>query len=40
MMYGYGSMTGFGILGGLLWLVVLVDLILLGIWLWRQISKQ
>ena len=41
MMNGYGSMKGgVGILGGLLWLVVLVDLVLLGVWLWRQITKQ
>lgn len=37
--YGYGSMMGGGVLPGILWLVVLVDLILLGLWLWRQISK-
>ena len=47
MMNGYGSMMGLsaqaggiGVLGGLLWLVVLVDLILLGVWLWRGITKQ
>lgn len=40
MMYGYGSMMGFGLLGGLAWLVVLADLILVGVWLWQQISKK
>jgi hypothetical protein len=30
---------GFGLIGSLLWLVVLVDLILLGVWLWKQINK-
>lgn len=45
-MMGYGNMMnfggywGFGILGGLFWLVVLIDLILLGIWLWKQINKK
>ena len=40
MMYEYGSMMGFSVLGGLVWLVVFADLILLGIWLWQQISKK
>jgi hypothetical protein len=39
MGYGYGSMMGGGLFSGVLWLVVLVDLVLVGIWLWRQISK-
>ena len=44
-MYGYGPMFG-GVGGGtgvlclLTWLVVLVDLVLVGIWLWKQISKK
>ena len=37
---GYGMMGGFGLLAGLTGLVVLVDLILLGIWLWQHISKK
>lgn len=39
---GYGNMMGygFGVLGIILWLVILVDLILLGIWLWKQINKR
>lgn len=41
MMYGYTSvMGGFGSLFSLLWLVVFADLILLGIWLWKQITKS
>ena len=39
MGYGYGSMMGGGLFSGVLWLVALVDLVLVGIWLWRQISK-
>ncbi len=41
MNYGYGSMMGgFGSLGFITWLVVTIDLILLGVWLWQQISKK
>jgi len=40
MGYGYGSMMGgIGIFGSLVGLIVLVDLVLVGIWLWKQISK-
>lgn len=28
-----------GVLGIFTWFVILVDLVLLGIWLWKQISK-
>ena len=40
MGYGYGGMMGgaFG-LGFITWLVVIFDLVLLGIWLWKQIKK-
>jgi len=40
--YGnYGNMMGgFGVIGSLLWIVILIDLILLGIWLWKQINKK
>lgn len=39
-MMNYGSgMAWFGILGLIFWLVVLIDLILLGIWLWKLIQK-
>lgn len=38
---GYqGMMGGAGIFGSLFGIVVLVDLILLGIWLWKQIQKK
>ncbi len=40
MDYGYGGMAGgFGTLGFITWLVVLVDLVLLGMWLWKQVKK-
>ena len=40
MDYGYGGMTGgAGTLGFLTWLVVIVDLVLLGVWLWKHIKK-
>ncbi len=39
-MYGsWGLMSGFGFFGLLIGLVVLVDLILIGLWLWKQINK-
>ncbi len=41
MGYGYEGMMGsMGALGLFIWLVVLVDLVLVGIWLWQQISKK
>ena len=44
MGWGYGSMMGWGseagFLGLLFFLVVLIDLILLGLWLWKQINKR
>ncbi len=43
-MIGYdnfgGMMGGFGFLAPIFWIVILVDLILLGIWLWKQIQKK
>ncbi|MFH1186559.1 MAG: hypothetical protein V1697_00095 [Candidatus Levyibacteriota bacterium] len=45
--WSYGSMMGYS--GGFFWLgifwtilplVLLLDLILLGIWLWKQIGKK
>ena len=38
--YGWGMMSGVGFLGGITWLVLLIDLILVGIWLWQQISRK
>ena len=41
MGYGYGSMmVGWGLFGAITWLVVVVDLILVGVWLWQNISKK
>lgn len=39
---GYGGMMNwsFGVLGTILWLVIIIDLILLGVWLWKQINKK
>lgn len=39
-MMGYGYGGGFALLGLLTWLAVLVDLTLLGVWLWKQVSKK
>ncbi len=40
--WGYQGMmsSGFGVLMVILWLVILIDLILLGIWLWKQINRR
>lgn len=38
MMNAYGQL--FGLVNSLVALVVLVDLILVGIWLWQKISKK
>lgn len=35
----WGGMAGVGAFGTITWLVVVVDLVLLGVWLWKQISK-
>ena len=40
MSWMMGSMWGVGFLGFLTWLIILIDLILLGIWLWKQINKK
>lgn len=38
---GYGMMnSGFGLIATIFWLVILIDLILLGIWLWKQVNKK
>jgi len=37
---GYGMMGGVGFWGTIFWVVILVDLILVGVWLWKQISKK
>lgn len=38
MGYGYG-LAGSG-LGVITWFVVMMDLILVGMWLWQQITKK
>jgi uncharacterized membrane protein len=44
MGYGWQGMMGgsgfFGTFGFLLWIVILIDLILLGVWLWKQVQKK
>ena len=37
---GWGMMGGWGLLGAITWLVVVIDLILVGVWLWQNISKK
>lgn len=37
MMGGYGT---FGTLALIFWIVLFVDAVLLGIWLWKQIQKK
>lgn len=43
-MFGdYGGMMGawgFGFWWSLLWIVLLIDLILLGVWLWKKIQEK
>jgi len=39
--YGYGGpVGGFGLLSSLICLVIFIDLVLVGIWLWKQINKN
>lgn len=38
--WGHDMIGGYGLGGAILWLVVLIDLILLGAWLWKQIQKK
>lgn len=41
-MMNYGNMmsSGFGIFALLTWLLVIVNLVLLAVWLWKQIQKN
>ena len=43
MRYGFGyegmMSGGAGIFMSLVWLVFIIDLVLLGIWLWKQVNK-
>ena len=40
MGYSWNMMGGFGLVGSIFYIVILVDAILLGMWLWKQIQKQ
>ncbi len=41
MNYGYGGMMGeVGVFGLITWIVILIDLVLLGIFLWKKISNK
>lgn len=40
MNFGYGMMSGFGLFGSLTGLVILIDLVLVGVWLWQQVTKK
>lgn len=35
-----GGFGWFGFFGTLFWIILLIDLILLGMWLWKQIQKK
>ena len=37
---GVNPMTDFGLLLFLFWIIIFVDLILLGVWLWKKITKD
>ena len=37
--YNWGMMSGAGLFGAITWLVIMTDLVLVGIWLWKQIKK-
>jgi len=46
-MMGYGNWggstmmaSGFGLFGIVVWLAIIIDLVLLGLWLWKQINKK
>lgn len=42
--YGYGDgvgmMGGMGVLGVITWFVILIDLVLVGVWLWQHVSRK
>ena len=38
--WNYQMMNGYGVFMFLIWLVILADLILLGVWLWKLINKS
>lgn len=43
MMYGYGyngMMSGANFFSSLIPIVIFIDLVLVGVWLWKQIGKN
>jgi hypothetical protein len=38
--YGGGMMGYAGTFSFLTWLVIFIDLVLVGVWLWKQIAKN
>lgn len=38
--WGHDMMGGYGLVGAILWVVILVDLVLLGIWLFKKIQAK
>lgn len=38
--WGHDMMGGYGFFGAILWVIILIDLVLLGIWFWKQITKK
>ncbi len=38
--WGHNMMGGYGFFGSILWLILLIDLILVGVWLWKKIQKK
>lgn len=39
-MMGWGGMQAFGSLFITFWIVSFIDLVLLGLWLWKQLKKK
>lgn len=39
-MMDWGSFGAVGLLFTIFWVVLLIDLILLGFWLWKQVNKK
>lgn len=40
MGWGGADFGGYGLFAFLTWLIIFIDLILLGVWLWRQLQKK
>jgi hypothetical protein len=37
---GWNMMGGTGLVGTIIWLVIVIDLVLVGVWLWQQVTKK